>query len=379
MYVVKKDGTKQKFDFKKIENAIRTSAERLDVNLTKHEISEFKEVVDIALTGKTEIKVSRLHKIVERALDVVNKRVAKSYKDFRNYKVEYGQILMNDIEGQVRKTLEEVDRENSNSNTRYISTKRTEIAKTFSKELYQKMFLSKEILQAMRDGFTYTHDLTDLILPQYNCALVNVRNILSGGFELEGIRYTEPKDIKTAVGQVGDIIMIISAQHFGGLTAPQIDTVLAPYYKMTIRKYFNKNLKRGLDAIAARDFAEEDAYDDLKQSLQGLEIKLNTVVSARGSYPFTTFSFGDVSDDYEADVVKAILEVRKEGHGEVGKKKNLIFPKLVFLHNKEIHGKKGEYRNLFDRAISTSSVCMYPDYLGENHKREGKWVSPIKY
>ncbi|MGL4424784.1 MAG: anaerobic ribonucleoside-triphosphate reductase, partial [Cetobacterium sp.] len=177
----------------------------------------------------------------------------------------------------------EVDRENSNSNTRYISTKRTEIAQTFSKEMYQKMYLSKSVLAAMKDGYIYVHDLKDMLLPQFNCCLSDIGNILKGGFEMEGVYYNEPKDIRTAVGQLGDVVMVISAQHFGGHTVPEIDKVLSPYYKRTISKYENKYKNMGV--IEFERFAREEAYNDLKQSMQGLEVMLNTVVSARGSYP----------------------------------------------------------------------------------------------
>ena len=94
----------------------------------------------------------------------------------------------------------------------------------------------------------------------------------------------------------------------------------------------------------------------------------------------TTLTFGDVSNDIEAEICKAILEVRMEGHGDKGHKKNLIFPKLVFLYNPEIHGKGKKYEWLFALAVKCSSKCMYPDFLSPKlHKREGKWVSPIKY
>lgn len=91
----------------------------------------------------------------------------------------------------------------------------------------------------------------------------------------------------------------------------------------------------------------------------------------------TTFSFGNCDNKYESDVAKAILEVRMEGHGKPGKKKSLIFPKLVFLHSKEKHGVNCKYEDLFKLAIKTSSKCMYPDYIGQAHMREGQFVSPI--
>lgn len=373
--IKKKNGLFEKFDGNKIIKAISKSADRISIVLTEKEKEDVVKIVLRHIESLNDITVRQIHNYVEMALDKINPAVAKSYKDYRNYKLEYGLYLMNDIENQVKKTLYEVDRENSNSNTRYISTKRTEIAQTFAKEMYQKMYLSTDVIGAIKDGYIYIHDLKDMLLPQFNCCLTDVASILKNGFELEGIYYTEPKDIRTAVGQVGDIIMIVTAQHFGGNTTPEIDKVLAPYYKMSIDKLENKYKELGIKDY--KEISRKEAYNELKQSLQGLEIKLNTVVSARGSYPFTTFSFGNCENEYEEDIAKAILQVRMEGHGLSGKKKTLIFPKLVFLHSVEKHGKDGKYRDLFLKAIECSSKCMYPDYIGWNHTREGKFVSPM--
>lgn len=287
MKIKKKNGLLEEFDSNKIILAISKSADRVSIPLTKEIESSVINFVKFNLLKLNEdiCDVKYIHSLVERALDLFEPEIAKSYKDYRNYKMEYGIYLMNDMESQIKKTLEEVDRSNSNSNTRYISTKRTEIAQIFSKEMYQKIYLSKDVLSAMKDGYIYVHDLRDQILPQFNCCLLDVKSILNGGFELENIFYTEPKDIRTAVGQMGDIIMITTAQHFGGSTTPEVDKILAPYYEKTIKKYEDKYNSYGVQNY--KELAKKDAYNDLKQSLQGLEIKLNTVVSARGSYPST--------------------------------------------------------------------------------------------
>ncbi|MGL4970586.1 MAG: anaerobic ribonucleoside-triphosphate reductase [Cetobacterium sp.] len=379
MQVIKKDGTMGIFKNEKIIVAVTKSANRVGIKISEEDFTRIIKFISSRLVGGS-VRVVDLHFLVELALDTFIPEVAKSYKDFRNYKKEFGNGIMDDIENQVKKVLYDVDRENSNSNTRYISTKRTGIARSFSKELYQKMFLDKETLQAMKDGYVYVHDLSDLILPQFNCCLLDASAILEGGFELEGIHYAEPKDITTAIGQLGDIIMIVSSQHFGGLTIPEIDKILSPYYENTIRI----NLEKYVDVFGSHFsrekllvLAREDAYRSLKQGLQGLEIKLNTVVSARGSYPFTTFSFGNCEDEYQKDVTKAILTVRMEGHGKPNFKKNLIFPKLVFLHSSEKHGEYGEYEDNFNLAVRCSSKCLYPDYIGQAHVREGQYVSPM--
>lgn len=385
MKVIKKNGTYEEYDENKIINAIRKSAKRVGYTLSPNEENEICNNVFEWTYYLDHLTVDTIHTYVEKSLDLIAPEVAKSYKDYRNYKKEFVYSTLHDIERQVNSTLVDVDRSNSNSNTRYISTKRTEIAKIFAKEMYQKMFLNLDVIQAMKDGYIYIHDLSDMLLPQLNCCLTDYKTILNGGFTLEGIKYTEPKDIRTAIGQMGDAVQIISAQHFGGHTIPEVDKVLDKYYECTIRKEYDKigylmgqYKANNLTAENGIEESRKFAYNELKQSLQGFEIKMNTVVSARGSYPFTTLTFGDVENDLQADICKAILEVRMEGHGDKGFKKNLIFPKLVFLYNPEIHGRGKKYEWLYQLAIKCSSKCMYPDFLSPKlHKREGKWVSPM--
>ena len=379
MQVVKRDGTFEDFDFEKIINAISKSSERIGHKLLKKEIKKIKSLTMIEIEELKEVNVSQLHGIVEKVLQYVNKDVATSYMNYRNYKKEFELNMLNDLELQVKKILTEVDRENSNSNTRYNSTKRTDIAKTFSKELYQKMYLNTEELQAMKDGYIYAHDLSDMLIKQYNCCVINASNILDGGFELENIFYTEPKRSRTAVGQIGDIIQQISGQHFGGHSVSNLDKTLAKYHEMTYNLYYNDYVSMGISENNAKVKAKEQAYDELKQSLQGLEIKLNTIGSSRGSFPFVTVSFGDCDNDWEYDVARAILQVRMEGHGKKGFKKRLNFPKLVFLFNEDKYESKIEkYQELFNHAVECSSKTMYPDYIGSGHRREGKFVTPIK-
>lgn len=364
MKVIKRDGTYEQYNYEKIKKAITKSSERISHKMTRKEQNKLKSLIEIEVEDyKEEINVEELHGIVEKVLQYVNKDIAQSYMNYRNYKKEFELNMLKNMESQAIKILNEVDRDNSNSNTRYNATKRTEIAKSFSKELYQKMFLSVDELQAMKDGYIYVHDLSDMIIRQFNCCLLNVKNVFDGGFELESIKYNEPKRIKTAVGQLGDIIIQVSGQHFGGLSIPECDKVLAKYYKMTYEYYYKKYIKYGLSEDYAKEEAKKDSYDEMKQAIQGLEIKINTTGSSRGSYPFVTVSFGDVNDEWEADVCKAFLQVRLEGHGEEGKKKRLIFPKLVFIHNEDKHNDGKEYEWLFDYSIKVSSVAMYPKVL----------------
>lgn len=213
--VLKRNGTTEEYNCNKIVKAINKSAQRIEVHLTDEMILSIIHKVETHLTGVESIPVSKIHSYVEEALDLYAPNVARAYKDYRNYKKEFVYSTMEDIERKVHEMLVGVDRSNSNSNTKYNSTKRTEIAKAFASEMYQKMFLPTNVIQSIKDGYIYIHDLSDMLIKQYNCCLTNYKSILNGGFYLENLKYTEPKTIEVAVGQMGDILQIISAQHFG--------------------------------------------------------------------------------------------------------------------------------------------------------------------
>jgi len=83
--VVKKDGTKEEFNVKKVLAAISKSAERAMITFSKAEknfICEFVEEKAEEMDQEL-IPIAQMHNIVEGALDKVNPLVAKSYRDYR--------------------------------------------------------------------------------------------------------------------------------------------------------------------------------------------------------------------------------------------------------------------------------------------------------
>lgn len=87
--VVKKDGTREDFNVQKVLSAISKSAERAMITFSRAErnficefVAEKAEEMDQEL-----IPIAQMHNIVEGALEKVNPLVAKSYRDYRNYKL----------------------------------------------------------------------------------------------------------------------------------------------------------------------------------------------------------------------------------------------------------------------------------------------------
>lgn len=159
--VVKKDHTKEPFNIQKVVIAVNKSANRVLYNFTEDELKSICNHVEgyIRDHHMTEIQIWQMHNIVESALESVQPEVAKSYRDYRNYKQDF--VGMLDSVYQKSQSIMYIgDKENSNTDSALVSTKRSLIFNQLNKELYQKFFMNTEELQACRDGYIYVHDMS---------------------------------------------------------------------------------------------------------------------------------------------------------------------------------------------------------------------------
>ena len=384
--IVKKNGNLEKFDPDKVKKAIISSAERVMVDLTEEALDTVvSKVLDLLNTQTSNPTVEQVHSCCEAALEQVNPLVAKSYREYRDYKKEIVHIL-----DKVYKKAQMItyigDKECSNMDSALVTTQRCLIYNSLNKELYKKFFLTANEIEACKDGYIYIHDMA-YRRDTMNCCLFDMANVLKDGFEMSNIWYTEPKTLQTAFNVMGDVIINTTAMQYGGFTVPEVDTVLKRYAKMSFDMYYQEYLD--IKGEEYREEAEEYAWRktirECEQGYQGIEYKLNTVSSSRGDYPFVTFSFGVDTDKFAVMITKTILDVHRKGQGKKGFKKPTLFPKLVFLYDKKVHGKDGVLRDSFLTAIKCSEKTMYPDYLSlsgegyvpEMYKKYGKIVSPM--
>ena len=539
--VIKKDGTRQPFDPEKIIIAVSKSANRAMSPLTDDDKEKIVSYVEDYIQNyqREEITVPQMHNLVESALEFFKPEVAKSYRDYRNYKTEFVEML-NSIYKKAQSIMYIGDKENSNTDSALVSTKRSLIYNQLNKELYQKFFMSVEELQACREGYIYVHDMsarrdtlncfkrnTNFItstgvksfndfkdsdevevlthkgrlrkgivhsygrqklqqvvfkndisganksvfvtknhrwilrdgtetteikigdelfslgktsgewrvecifysefnevvwcieveddhsfvldggIPTGNCCLSDVKSILEGGFEMGNLPYNEPKTLDVVFDVIGDIVLSAASQQYGGFTIPRVDEILSKYaeasYLMYKEKKFNDLMKEYQDmkSIAtfsvsdscleersieiAEQYAIEKVTRDMEQGFQGWECKFNTVSSSRGDYPFTTITIGLGRDKFAKLATKTCLRVRAAGQGKDGKKRVVLFPKIVFTYTNDLHGEGKELEDLFKEAIKCSSKAMYPDYLSldgdttvaEMYHKYGEVIAPM--
>lgn len=406
--VIKKDGTIEPYDEQKIINACDKAARRAMFEFSENDYSRilndvFCKIEELYNEDSSEIDIYDMHNIVESVLEEDYPVVAKMYKEYRNYKKDF--VHMMDKVYERSQAIRYIgDKNNANTDSALVATKRSLIYNELSSELYKNFFSTKAEKQAAKDGYIYIHDRSAR-LDTINCDLFRVGTVMQGGFEMGNIWYNEPKTLDTAFDVMGDIILSTAAQQYGGFTVPEVDKILEPYAEKSYKKYYNEffNVVNSvektdgvvIDMLSNASFDESsDEYAinkvrrDFEQGWQGIEMKLNSVGSSRGDYPFVTMTLGLATSKFGKMAAITLLNVHSCGQGKEGFKRPVLFPKIVFLYDKNLHGDGSEKypsADVFNAGLDCSCKTMYPDwlsltgdgYVAEMYKKYGRVVSPM--
>lgn len=373
--VMKKDGHIEVFDTKKIQEAILASARKILSNEEEYDMQQKALIIanEVArFLNSTEdenavIMASKIHNVVLEILSKEWEVVGASYGMYRNYRKQMAKTFLKSYE-ESETVLHDGDKENANKDSDLNSTKQALIANNNMRGYMETFEMDKDWVEAHKQGWIHIHDLAERYLRQQNCCLFNMAGLLDGGFQLNGTVYAEPKHFDSAINVIGDVTLFASAQQYGGFTIPEIDTVLAKYAE----KSYQSNLKFILDKFGditnedIMETLEQTAYDmtvrELEQGFQGFETKLNTISNSLGQIPFVTITFGLDTTQWGREISKAILNVRIKGIGE--NKSTAVFPKLSFLHRKEINGSpESPNYDIKQLGIQCSRLRLYPDWL----------------
>lgn len=398
MIVIKKDNTEQEYDEQKIIDAVNKAASRALYNFTGEDYSTIcnrvYEEIEAENFENDEVPVSFIHGAVEKTLLDLYPEVGRSYQEYRNYKLDFVH-MMDEVYEKSQSIMYIGDKDNANTDSALVATKRSLVFNVLNKALYKKFFMNADERQACNDGYIYIHDMSAR-RDTFNCCLFRVGTVMKNGFEMGNVWYNEPNTLDTAFDVMGDIILSTAAQQYGGFTVPRVDSILVPYAEKSYRKYLKEYEEIGYEVdpgawvetdlgSKADEYAIKKVKRDFEQGWQGIEYKLNTVGSSRGDYPFVTMTFGLDTSRFGKMASITFLNVHKEGQGKKGFKRPVLFPKLVFLYDENLHGKGCINEDVFNAGVECSMKTMYPDWLsltGEGYvpsmyKKYKEVVSPM--
>ncbi|MEC4565524.1 anaerobic ribonucleoside-triphosphate reductase [Paenibacillus sp. CMAA1739] len=386
--VTKRDGSVVAFNQQKIIEAIFKAMNRTKKGIDKQLAAiATKEVVEMFNNASSvDIEVIQ-DAVVDVLMQSERKDVAKEYigyREVRNLKRRERSSLDKKVSGLLDMSNEEVLKENSNKDGQTIPTQRDLLAGIIAKDYAQAYMIPKRVVEAHNRGDLHFHDQDySPYFPMTNCMLIDLKGMLENGFKLGNAQIETPKSITTAAAVTAQIIAQVASHIYGGNTINEIDKILAPYVRASFIKHFITGMKwfegnpndhilesqvYPENSILKTRFTKEYNYaiqmteKETLDAFQSLEYEINTLVSANGQTPFSTFGFGRGTSWEERQIQIAILKNRIRGLGKEGS--TPIFPKLIFALEEGVNLKPQDPNyDIKQLAIKCSTLRMYPDIL----------------
>ena len=383
--VKKRDGVLVPFEKQKIINAISKAG------YVKDEVKE-KIANEIANSNKEEISVEEIQDLVEKKL------MATSYKDVAKEYVRYRfkRELIRDSEGINNSVLDilnlknqNIKEENSNKNPVVLSTQRDYMAGEVSKDLTMRLLLPDDIVKAHKEGIIHFHDADYFSQKMYNCALINLDDMLQNGTVINGTLIEKPHSFSTACNIATQVMAQVASNQYGGQSetlshlAPFVD-VSRQKLRSEIREEFEILLKdRVIEQIPNDDvinnLAEKRLKDEIKRGVQTIQYQINTLMTSNGQTPFVTIFMylGEVAEgrlrDDLALIIEEVVKQRYEGtKNEKGVFVTPAFPKLVYVLEEDNIHEDSKYFYLTKLCAKCSAKRLVPDYVSEKKMFEYK-------
>lgn len=379
MQVVKRNGKIVDFDPSKIEIAIGKANEEVEENekATKEEIRQI--LFYIANIKKKRLLVEDIQDIIEEKLmSYGHYDLAKKYIIYRYTRelIRKSNTTDQSIKELIDGESEYWNTENSNKNSRIVTTQRDYLAGITSTDITRRFLLPEEIVKAHDEGIIHFHD-ADYFAQNalHNCDLINLEDMLQNGTSINGVMIEKPHRFLTAMTIATQIITAVSSSQYGGATVTM--THLAPFVRDSYFKYLKKYQKRNLSEEQCKKFAEEDVRKEVSDGVQTFQYQVNSMTTTNGQAPFISVClYLGETKEYKAELALIIEEILKQRilgmKNEKGVYITPAFPKLLYVLEEDNISENGKYWYLTQLAAECTAKRMVPDYISEKKMLELK-------
>ena len=391
MQVIKRDGRKVEFCKDKIKEAVLKAFNEVYPNANKDNTNDANYVCDEicnSIDKLNEISVEQIQDVVENILMGYDTVVAKAYITYR-YRRELARrshATDDEILSIIDYTNEEVKEENSNKNPRIIPTQRDYIAGAVSKDLTERVFLPKDIVDAHNEGLIHFHDADYFIQKCFNCDLINLEDMLQNGTVISGTMIEKPHSFATACTIATQIIAQVASSQYGGQSISVAH--LAPFVQISREKIRKEVIEEcnilngkvlGIDNAHIDEIVEKRVREEIKRGVQTIQYQVVTLLTTNGQAPFiTVFMYlGEVQDKQTkhdlALIIEEIITQRYQGvKNEKGVWITPAFPKLIYVLEEDNIHEDSPYYYLTKLAAKCSAKRLVPDYISEKKMKELK-------
>lgn len=393
--IIKRDGSLQDFDFKKIVDVVDRVHKEFPMDITflnkKHDVVDY-------IKNKLNDKIKTVEQIQDLVFEAfcINGLIypAKAFQEYRTRRM----VLR---EQELEKTYADMDRilksgsdENSNKNSTLLNVKRDLLAGEFYRNKLLQI-LPKNVAEAHSKKVIHYHD-SDFDSRSTNCSIINVKDILENGTKISNAYIGTPNSVEVAANIIMQIIFSVSNSQFGGVSVSDFNELLGEYAKKNFRKNFidviefynilekdyktteeavaefekvcgkissdNEKLEKGNPDIFA--YVKKKTDKDIYDACQLFEYQTNSLQNASQT-PFSTITM-TIPTSWESErVFYNYLQVRQKGLTNNKDKKTIaIFPKISMFVVDGQNLKEGDkYYWMLKEASKCIANTYYPDLL----------------
>ena len=306
-YVIKRNGSKEEFDPKKIEMAITKAIKACSYSITHEDYVALLDFIDSLGKGKEECSVEDIQNKVEEFLCNMWFPVGKAYMLYREKHKEAR--LIKDKLQYIHKYTDSNESATNLSNTDSNANSNQKNAATLEGELYKdtnrlvQRALMKELLAEINSPYKdqyikdlehhiiYQHDETGGIKP-YCSAYTLYPLLVDGTTNVDGTRNHAPKHLSSFCGQFQNLIFLLSAQKKGAGAYGEFFNFFSYFCeKEWGEKYYEK-----ADVVITNEHCLEQKTigQTIDQYFQSVTHYLNQPAGNRGyQSPFTNFNVFD--------------------------------------------------------------------------------------
>lgn len=266
--------------------------------------------------------------------------------------------------------------ENSNKNSKLVTTQRDYIAGITSTDIARRFLLPKKVVEAHDAGLIHHHDMDYMAQKAlHNCELINLDDCLQNGTVVNGVKINKPHRLLTATTIASQIITAVSSSSYGGATITL--THLAPFVRDSYNWYVKKYTDLGLDEEQVKKFAEIDIKKEVVDAVQTFNYQVNSMSTTNGQAPFLSVAmYISENPEYEYETTLLIEEMLKQRIKGMQNEKGVwitpAFPKLLYFIDDNNCDENSKYWSLTKLAAECSAKRLVPDYISVKKMREYK-------
>lgn len=281
--VKKRDGRIVLFNNNKIINAVLAAFKQVDGEITDYAVEKARNIANYIEGYYEDVDeipgIEEIQDLVEKGLaSCKRKDVAKAYILYRNERTQKrGNPLDKIVEEIVNGESEYWNTENSNKNSKVVTTQRDYLAGALSTDLTRRKLLPKDIVEAHDNGILHFHDADYFAQNAItNCCLINLEDMLQNGTVINGVMIEKPHRFITAMTIATQIILGVSSSQYGGCTVSM--THLAPFVRDSYNKYYEKYICY-MEDEQAKFFAEMDTKKEVADGVQTFNYQVNSMTN----------------------------------------------------------------------------------------------------